>query len=394
LKASRPEDPDSATPTSQDVESTQVVTPPLCRTSFVIAVGAAGVSLIGLAGCHRGSEAPGAGVAPVTVTVKTARLQDLRDTVIAQGAVVAAQTAIFTVVAPESAKVMELPKVEGATVQPGDLLARFDLTSITAGLGASATEVSAAQHKLDAAKAEFAKQDSLYARGYTPRNTYESAKQAVATAQTAVDQLQAQTTAATALNDRAVVRAPFAGVVTHVFKNVGDVVDPTTNAAVLQLVDPTHVQVAVQVSPSQELRLAPGQPATVAVTGSMETQPATVIVAPPVAGPAGAPTIEVRLALTGPAPPPLGTPVTAEIVVDRRDRVVVLPESAIAKDETGTYVMVAGADGRAHRRDVRVGLVVSRLAEIQSGITDGDEVIVGGLDQVSDNGAIQIDRGR
>jgi len=370
------------------------VRPPFGRATLAFAVGAAGVSLIGLAGCHRRTDAPGAGVAPITVMVKTAKLQDLRDTVVAQGAVVAAPTAIFTVVAPESAKIVELPKVEGATVEPGDLLARFDLTSITAGLGASTMEVSAAQHRLDAAKAEFAKQESLYSRGYTPRNTYENAKQAVATAQTAVDQLQAQTNVATALNDRAIVRAPFAGIVTHVFKNVGDVVDPTTNAAVLQLVDPTRVQVAVLVSPSQELRLAPGQAATVAVTGSMESQPATVIVAPPVAGPDGAPTIEVRLALTGPAPPPLATPVTAEIVVDRRDRVVVLPESALAKDETGTYVMVAGADGRAHRRDVRVGLVVSHLAEIQSGITDGDEVIVGGLDQVSDNALIQIDRGR
>jgi RND family efflux transporter MFP subunit len=375
------------------VESTQVVGLPLRRVSFVLVVGAAGVSLVSLAGCRRGTDTPVA-MAPVTVTVKTAKLQELRDTVVAQGAVVAAPTAIFTVVAPESAKIIELPKVEGATVQRGDLLARCDLTSITAGLGASTMEVSAAHRKLDAAKAELAKQESLYSRGYTPRNTYEGAKQAVATAQTAVDQLQAQTTAATALNDRAVVRAPFAGLVTHVFKSVGDVVDPTTNAAVLQLVDPTRVQVAVLVSPSQELRLAPGQAATVAVTGSMETQPATVIVAPPVAGPEGAPTIEVRLALTGPAPPPLGTAVTAEVVVDRRDRVVVLPESAIAKDETGTYVMIAGADGRAHRRDVRVGLVVSHLAEIQSGVTDGDEVIVGGLDQVSDNAAIQIDRGR
>jgi RND family efflux transporter MFP subunit len=367
---------------------------PIRRASLAFALGAMSVLLVGLAGCRRSTDAPLAGMAPITVTVKAAKIQDLRDTVVAQGAVVAAPTAVFTVVAPESAKIVELPKAEGATTQPGDLLARFDLASITTGLAASAMEVSAARRKLDAAKAEFAKQDSLYAQGYTPRNTYESAKQAVATAQTAVDQLQAQTNAVTALNDRAIVRAPFAGIVTHVFKTVGDVVDPTTNAAVLQLVDPTHVQVAVQVSPSQELRLAPGQAATVAVTGSMETQPATVIVAPPVAGPDGAPTIEVRLALTGPAPPPLGTPVTAEIVVDRRDRVVVLPESAIAKDEIGTYVMVASADGRAHRRDVRVGLIVSHLAEIQSGITDGDEVIVGGLDQVSDNAAIQIDRGR
>ncbi len=362
------------------------------RASFVVAIGVAGAGVVGLAGCHRG--AASVAVAPVTVTVSTAKIQDLRQTVVAQGAIVAAPTAVFTVVAPESAKILELPKPEGSTVRSGDVLARFDLTSLTAGFGANATDVRGAQRKLDSAKAALALQDSLYARGYTPRNTYEGAKQAVATAQAAVDQLQAQTKAAEALNDHAIVRAPFDGLVTHVFKSVGDVIDPTTNAIVLQLVDPTRVQAAVQVSPSQELRLAPGQSATVSVTGSMETQPATVIVAPPVVGSDRSQTVEVRLALTAPTPPPLAAPVTVEIVVDRRDRVVVLPESSIAKDETGSYVMIAGADGRAHRRDVRVGLVVSHLAEILSGVTDGDEVVVEGLEQVSDNALIQIDRGR
>jgi RND family efflux transporter MFP subunit len=362
------------------------------RASFVVAIGVAGAGVVGLAGCHRG--AASVAVAPVTVTVSTAKIQDLRQTVVAQGAIVAAPTAIFTVVAPDSAKIVDLPKPEGSTVQSGDVLVRFDLTSLTAGFGANKTDVLVAQRKLDSAKAALALQDSLYARGYTPRNTYEGAKQAVAAAQAAVDQLQAQTNTAATLNDHAIVRAPFDGLVTHVFRSVGDVVDPSTNAVVLQLVDPTRVQVAAQVSASQELRLAPGQAATVAVTGSMDVQPATVIVAPPVVGSDRSPTIEVRLALTGPTPPPLATPVAVEIVVDRRDRVVVLPESAIGKDETGTYVMIAGADGRAHRRDVRVGLIVSHLAEIQSGVTDGDEVIVGGLDQVSDDALIQIDRGR
>jgi membrane fusion protein (multidrug efflux system) len=209
-----------------------------------------------------------------------------------------------------------------------------------------------------------------------------------------VKQLQAQTTATSALNDRAIVRAPFDGIVTHVYKAVGDVADLTSNAAVLQLVDPTRVQVSAQVSPSQALRLAPGQAATVSVTSSGESQPATVILVPQLTGTDGPPTVEVRLSLTASTPPPLATPVAVEIVVDQRNHVVVVPDSAVQKDETSAYVMIAGADGRAHRRDVRVGLTVSHFAEIQSGVTDGDEVIVGGLDQVADGYAIQIDRNR
>jgi RND family efflux transporter MFP subunit len=363
--------------------------------SLVLALAAAPLTL---AACNRNAnQAPANGStsgAPITVTVRAAKSQDLRDIVTAQGAVAAAQAAIFTVIAPESSKILELPKAEGATVLNGDVLARFDLSALTSELGANPSEVTAANMKLEAAKADFARQDDLFAKGYVSKNSYDASKAALASAQAAVKQLQAQTTATSALNDRAIVRAPFDGIVTHVYKAVGDVADLTSNAAVLQLVDPTRVQVSAQVSPSQALRLAPGQAATVSVTSSGESQPATVILVPQLTGTDGPPTVEVRLSLTASTPPPLATPVAVEIVVDQRNHVVVVPDSAVQKDETSSYVMIAGADGRAHRRDVRVGLTVSHFAEIQSGVTDGDEVIVGGLDQVADGYAIQIDRNR
>jgi RND family efflux transporter MFP subunit len=351
---------------------------------------------LALSACHRNGTGANSSplTAPVTVTVRAAKIQDLRDTVVAEGAIAAAPSAIFTVIAPETSKIAELPNPEGSTVQPGDILARFDMSEATVGLGAKASDIAAASRKLDEAKATMATQQGLYDKGYTPRNTYEAAKNALAAAQTAYDQLQAQSDAAGALNERAIVRAPFAGVVAHVFKNVGDSNDLSGNANVLQLVDPTRVQAAVQVTPSQELRIVPGLPATITDGATMATQPGTVVMAPPVMAPDGAPSIEVRLSLSGAMPPALGTPVKVEIVVEHRDRVVVLPENTIAKDDTGSYVMIAGADGRAHRRDVKVGLVVSHLAEIQSGITEGDEVIADGLDQVSDNAPIQIDRNR
>lgn len=351
---------------------------------------------ISVSACHRDSAGANNSplAAPVTVTVRAAKVQDLRDTIVVQGAIAAAPSAIFTVIEPEASKIAELPKPEGAAVQPGDVLARFDMTEATAGLGAKASDIAAASRRLDDAKATMATQQGLYDKGYTPRNTYEAAKSALAAAQTAYDQLQAQSDAAGALNERAIVRAPFAGVVAHVFKSVGDANDLSGNANVLQLVDPTRVQAAVLVSPSQELRIVPGQPATIRNGATMETQPGTVVVAPPVMSPDATPTIEVRLSLGGPVPPALGTPISAEILVDHRDHVVVLPENAILKDDVGSFVMIAGTDGRAHRRDVRLGLVVAHLAEIQSGVTEGDEVIIEGLDQVTDNGLIQIDRNK
>ena len=191
--------------------------------------GAAALAFVGAA-CHRdtGESAVAAALTPpVTVTVRAAKVQTLRDTIVAQGTVVAAPSGIFTVIAPQSAKIVELPKNEGDTVASGDILARFDLTALSSDLAVKGVEVDAANNKLAEAKAELAKQEALFAKGYTPRNTYEAAKAAVATAQTAVDRIKTQQTAANAINDNSIVRAPFSGIVTRKLRNAGDVVEPS-----------------------------------------------------------------------------------------------------------------------------------------------------------------------
>ena len=61
-------------------------------------------------------------------------------------------------------------------------------------------------------------------------------------------------------------------------------------------------------------------------------------------------------------------------------------------DEIYQYVMVAGADGLAHRRDVRVGLAAGELTQIVSGIEEGELVITNGLTEESVNLPVSIVR--
>ena len=50
--------------------------------------------------------------------------------------------------------------------------------------------------------------------------------------------------------------------------------------------------------------------------------------------------------------------------------------------------MIAGDDGRAHRRNVRPGLVTQAFTQIVDGLAPGDRVIVGHLADVGDGSAI------
>jgi membrane fusion protein (multidrug efflux system) len=63
------------------------------------------------------------------------------------------------------------------------------------------------------------------------------------------------------------------------------------------------------------------------------------------------------------------------------------------RDGSGSFVYVAGDDAKAHRKNVSVGLSTRTMAEITSGLTAGDRVILTGLADVNDGVDIVISRG-
>lgn len=69
-----------------------------------------------------------------------------------------------------------------------------------------------------------------------------------------------------------------------------------------------------------------------------------------------------------------------------------MPAASVFKSsEGGDYVLVAGSDLKAHQAKVRVGIRNKELAEIQSGIKTGDQVITKGGYAVPDNTTIVIE---
>jgi multidrug efflux pump subunit AcrA (membrane-fusion protein) len=96
----------------------------------------------------------------------------------------------------------------------------------------------------------------------------------------------------------------------------------------------------------------------------------------------------VRLAFVGPSTLAVNAPVSVEILLDQRQNALVVPAAAVLRDDLSAYVMVAGDDGRAHRRDVRTGLVTDALVEVLSGVEPEMRVIVGGIGDVSEGSLV------
>jgi multidrug efflux pump subunit AcrA (membrane-fusion protein) len=161
----------------------------------------------------------------------------------------------------------------------------------------------------------------------------------------------------------------------------------------VDLIDPSSIYVRADV-PIDELHLIkPGMDAS--VTSPLEPGakfPARVAAVLPSFDPNSA-TSPVRLDFIGAERiPQAGAPAEARIVTERVPDALVIAEAALFEDaENGSWhVFVAGADGRAHRTAVTIGIRGADRVQVISGLKPGEQVITSGGYALSDGLQIRI----
>jgi membrane fusion protein (multidrug efflux system) len=68
--------------------------------------------------------------------------------------------------------------------------------------------------------------------------------------------------------------------------------------------------------------------------------------------------------------------------------VLAIPRSAVLSDQQGEYVYVVGADNKAEQRRIQLGQSTSTVAAVTSGLSEGEKVIVEGLQKVRPGQAV------
>jgi HlyD family secretion protein len=87
-----------------------------------------------------------------------------------------------------------------------------------------------------------------------------------------------------------------------------------------------------------------------------------------------------------------GTPVKISISGRREEHAWKIPAKSILRGEDGSkYVMVAGADGMAHRKNVKLGLEDSEDVQVLSGISPSDSVIIEGEFGLEDGAKVKVE---
>lgn len=348
------------------------------------------VLAIATEGCNRVAPEEVATQGVVPVVIATAQTGTIRGVVTASGVVAPAPGADFTVTPPEAARIAEMPKAEGDRVRRGELLVRFEIPSLTAGVASRHAAVEGAQARVAAATAAQARARDLFERGIGARKEMEDADRELAEARAMLAEAQASGGAAATLAGRTVVRAPFAGVVARRTKNPGDLVEPGAAEPVLRLIDPARLEVVASVPLADVLRVEIGAPGRAIV--APDAAPRLRVLSRPAILQPDTSTAPVRLAFTGPSRLPVGTPLRVEIEAEAHENVVIVPIAAVVHEGEETFAMTAGSDGKAHRQAVTTGLANGEHVEISSGVKAGDSVIVRGQNGLPDGAAITVSR--
>jgi multidrug efflux pump subunit AcrA (membrane-fusion protein) len=191
--------------------------------------------------------------------------------------------------------------------------------------------------------------------------------------------LQAQQSLADAQDavDAATLSAPIEGTVVAVNLVVGTTAPSGDSIQIMG----TDMQVTTQFAESDLPSLALGQQATVTVSATGDALTGTLTSIDPVASTSAGSSVvsyPVTIALTG-VPATVLPGMSAEVAVTVASAPNVLAIAATALNgSAGNYsVQVIDGSGALVTRQVQVGLVTSSLAEIKSGLSEGDDVVIG-----------------
>ena len=331
-------------------------------------------AIVALPACHKEAEVQLPEVRPVrTLTVAK---QPAGETGVFTGHIEAENEAAlgFRI----SGRMIERSVNVGNRVQPGQVLARLDPEDERNGLRSAQANLSAAQGQLNQARNNFERQRRLQQRGVISKAEFDSAQEALQTAQARVDDAEAQVKLASDRLSFTELKADAAGSVTARGAEPGEVVQAGQMIVRIARQDGRD---AVFDVPAQLLRSAPtnaeisvhlAEDPTVTATGRVrevgeQADPVTR-------------TFQVKVGLTDPPPAMrLGSTVTGSVQLNSAP-VITIPASALARvNQQPAVWIVDPSSSTVSMRNVDVLRYDPGTVVISHGLDTGDIVVTAGV---------------
>lgn len=310
-------------------------------------------------------------LASVEVTVETSA-----DAIAADGVVEAVRQSDIAAQVP--GRVTALLVKAGDTVKAGQTLVRIDERIAQQQASAGRSQVAALAAQLDAATKEYERQQTLFKQGFLSRAALDRAESQFKTVQAQTRAQMAQVQSAVVQTGLHVLSAPYAGVVSKVDVELGDMASP--GKPLITLYDPAAMRVSVNVPQMRIANLRKGAvkveiPSAPAALASLDIDSMTIL---PSADPVSQ-MVQIRLPLPpnsrGLVPGMFARALLPVSQQGKGERIKV-PSSAVFRRSELTAVYVVGRDGKPQLRLIRTGRIGARQTEVVSGLEAGERVVL------------------
>lgn len=288
----------------------------------------------------------------------------------------------------------------GDFVRRGQLLARVRPSQLPEQVNQAREQVGQAEAQLSLQTENARRSRELWKRGLISKAELDTAEAQLAVTRAGRGVSRATLGAAATLLREAAIVAPYDGFVTRRYLDLGALVSPgPTSQAIVQVMRIETVRVFVSVLERDVPRIRRGLRAHVTVDALPgRTFEGEVVRYAPALDPATR-TLEVEIGIPNPIekqpsgekdrPLKPGMYGHAALRVDVHPRAVVLPIEAVVTQEEARFVYTVDA-GKAHRVPVEIGFDGGNWLEISRGLTGDEQVIVQGIDLVSDGALVSL----
>lgn len=293
-----------------------------------------------------------------------------------------------------SGQIRLLDAKEGQAIGKGDRLA--SLADNTFLLNVTQAEVAYTQAQVGVTQAEVAVQSAefnvkqaeeqhrIYSSSLNKdqldlaKAQVEAAKQSLNLAQQSLRLAEQSLAEANRQLDEINLKAPFDGILAQWYVKEGDVVSPAVPAAVVM--DPSAMQFEIQIDEIDVVEVKPGQ----AVKIELDALPGLALegtidyISDLPSAQTGVIVYDTRITFTVPEGQGLriGMSASADIVIAERKNVLLVPDRALSKNETGETVVTVRVDGKDQVQVVATGISDGLQTEITGGLQEGDTVVV------------------